>query len=254
MPTTYLFSRRNWRELADVAPASLAATVFFQMWRVRADPYNRIEEGDAVYIGDPSTRRISWEVRVSYLLRTRYRSKREALAALREAYGLYADDLNDYHRDQGRADDGHLLAWAPVVIRKLDVAIPDRIRFGQNGYRELPHSELEELELPRPGRRPRAVPPAWYSVPDPGDAWVFAEPGRRYIPMHVREAVAARDGNRCVGCGAKDRLHLDHIEPFSLGGRSTVENLRLVCAPSNLRRGVRPVHEPLWCVRGTQDG
>ncbi len=59
----------------------------------------------------------------------------------------------------------------------------------------------------------------------------------------LRLRVLDRDGFRCVLCGrspAIERgvvLHLDHIVPFSKGGRTTFENLRTLCASCNQGRG-----------------
>jgi len=62
----------------------------------------------------------------------------------------------------------------------------------------------------------------------------------RYIPADVRHAVEKRDGNRCTyvapdgrRCCETRNLELDHIEPFALGGKSTVQNLRQVCRGHN---------------------
>jgi hypothetical protein len=157
----YLFSRRDMPELARADPAAVAGQVFFQMWRTRANPYNRLSEGDVVYIGDPATRRLSWEVRISALLTGfGYTSTKHALAALRAAYGLYAADLNAYHHD--KAGKGWLLAWAPTVMRRLNVQLPPGVNFGQNGYRLLDETERAHIGLPKPQRTRLAEPPPWY--------------------------------------------------------------------------------------------
>jgi len=62
---------------------------------------------------------------------------------------------------------------------------------------------------------------------------------RRKIPKHIRQTVFERDGFRCIGCGATDDLTLDHIYPWSLGGKDTVENLRLLCRSCNSSKGAR---------------
>ena len=59
-----------------------------------------------------------------------------------------------------------------------------------------------------------------------------------------RRALFARDGWRCVYCGtASGRLTLDHVIPRSRGGGSDWENVVTSCAPCNLRKGNRLLHE-----------
>lgn len=59
----------------------------------------------------------------------------------------------------------------------------------------------------------------------------------RIIPTSVKLEVWARDGGKCVTCGASDELHFDHILPFSRGGTSLkAENVQLLCARHNLAK------------------
>jgi 5-methylcytosine-specific restriction endonuclease McrA len=63
---------------------------------------------------------------------------------------------------------------------------------------------------------------------------------RPSIPRRIREEVLARDGLICGICrGAVEAadVHLDHIEPWSRGGPSTLENLRVTHSLCNIRRG-----------------
>jgi hypothetical protein len=62
---------------------------------------------------------------------------------------------------------------------------------------------------------------------------------RDHIPLELRTAVYSRDGYRCVTCGADRPLSLDHIYPWSLGGKDTIENLQTMCVPCNCRKGAR---------------
>jgi 5-methylcytosine-specific restriction endonuclease McrA len=62
----------------------------------------------------------------------------------------------------------------------------------------------------------------------------------RYIPLEVKWAVWGRDGGRCtfVGengqrCPACSDLDFDHIIPVARGGKSTEDNVRLLCAAHN---------------------
>ena len=61
----------------------------------------------------------------------------------------------------------------------------------------------------------------------------------RVIPSAAKKAVWLRDGGKCVLCGASDETHFDHEIPFSRGGGSTVENVRILCARHNLEKGAR---------------
>ncbi len=59
----------------------------------------------------------------------------------------------------------------------------------------------------------------------------------------LRSMVIARDGGRCVNCGAtpaddpKVKLEVDHIVPWSKGGETVAENLRTTCRSCNRGKG-----------------
>ena len=61
----------------------------------------------------------------------------------------------------------------------------------------------------------------------------------RYVPAAVKREVYARDGGQCafVGpsgrCPARGFLEWHHVEPFSEGGATTVDNLQLRCRAHN---------------------
>jgi len=62
---------------------------------------------------------------------------------------------------------------------------------------------------------------------------------RTPIPTAVKRAVYKRDHGRCRHCGSKQWLEYDHIKPFSLGGKNTVDNLQLLCRRCNEKKGNR---------------
>lgn len=60
---------------------------------------------------------------------------------------------------------------------------------------------------------------------------------RSAIPERVRNEVWRRDQGRCVDCGGRDRLELDHIIPWSKRGSDTARNLELRCERCNRQKG-----------------
>jgi HNH endonuclease/Homing endonuclease associated repeat len=66
---------------------------------------------------------------------------------------------------------------------------------------------------------------------------------KRGIPMKLRYQVLARDCFKCVICGRSPAthagvvLHIDHIIPFSKGGKTILENLRSLCQDCNWGKG-----------------
>ena len=43
---------------------------------------------------------------------------------------------------------------------------------------------------------------------------------------------------KCVGCGDKEKLTIDHIKPVSKGGTDDVSNLQILCSRCNRVKGV----------------
>jgi HNH endonuclease len=67
--------------------------------------------------------------------------------------------------------------------------------------------------------------------------WMSDLPGhRRHIPLEIQRTVRTRD-QVCQVCGATQLLEFDHIVRVREGGLDTVENLRLLCKPCNVKRG-----------------
>ena len=65
--------------------------------------------------------------------------------------------------------------------------------------------------------------------------------GSRTVPEGLRFKVLRRDSFKCQYCGASAqqgaKLQVDHIVPWSQGGRSVMENLRTSCGPCNRGKG-----------------
>lgn len=66
---------------------------------------------------------------------------------------------------------------------------------------------------------------------------------KRTIPLKLRLKVLQRDNFKCVYCGASPatdpniQLHIDHIIPFSKGGKTEFGNLQTLCQNCNWGKG-----------------
>jgi 5-methylcytosine-specific restriction endonuclease McrA len=71
------------------------------------------------------------------------------------------------------------------------------------------------------------------------------EEDRREIKLGLRYEVLKRDRFRCVLCGASPAtqlacvLHVDHVIPYSKGGKTVPENLRTACESCNLGKSAK---------------
>lgn len=59
----------------------------------------------------------------------------------------------------------------------------------------------------------------------------------RYIPAWMVNAVHERD-KVCVKCGSSHKLEINHIIPFSMGGKTELSNLNLLCRNCNQRAAI----------------
>jgi HNH endonuclease len=78
----------------------------------------------------------------------------------------------------------------------------------------------------------------------------------RDVQPGLRLRVYERDRFRCVYCGrgrftnADVELHVDHVHPFSRGGKTEIENLQTLCSTCNLGKSARTdVQAPQDCLR-----
>jgi hypothetical protein len=97
---------------------------------------------------------------------------------------------------------------------------------------DLAAGDVLALVRDRQRRRRRALERAHAALS--GEA---AASRRSPIPHEVRLAVWERDGGRCVECGSRFDIQYDHVIPFSAGGATSVENLQILCAACNRRKG-----------------
>jgi HNH endonuclease len=67
---------------------------------------------------------------------------------------------------------------------------------------------------------------------------------RNRMSASLRYLVLSRDNSCCTSCGATPQthgvtLHVDHIVPVSMGGKTVMSNLQTLCAPCNLGKSNR---------------
>ncbi|MDX1906784.1 MAG: HNH endonuclease [Bacteroidia bacterium] len=66
-----------------------------------------------------------------------------------------------------------------------------------------------------------------------------------------RHNVFKRDRNRCVYCGSREALTIDHVIPRSMGGTDSWENLVTACQRCNARKGNMTPEEAGMTLRQT---
>jgi hypothetical protein len=63
------------------------------------------------------------------------------------------------------------------------------------------------------------------------------QPHRVLIAREVKEEVFRRDRDRCVECGSDFDIQYDHVIPVARGGSNEVDNLQILCATCNRKKG-----------------
>lgn len=91
---------------------------------------------------------------------------------------------------------------------------------------------------------------AWTALPVPAVVRLnrfVRVPFRALVPL-TRRAVFARDGGRCVYCGAP-ATSIDHVQPRSRGGQHVWENVVSACGRCNHDKADRAISELGWRLR-----
>jgi len=60
---------------------------------------------------------------------------------------------------------------------------------------------------------------------------------RQPISEELRNKIFERDNCQCVKCGKTENLTIDHIIPFSVGGKTEEANLETLCRSCNSKKG-----------------
>ena len=61
---------------------------------------------------------------------------------------------------------------------------------------------------------------------------------REHLSASKRKRILLRGKGRCMKCGSKKNLEIDHVVPLARGGSNRLENLQLLCRDCNRMKGV----------------
>lgn len=61
----------------------------------------------------------------------------------------------------------------------------------------------------------------------------------RFADSKMRSLVLAKCEYKCSKCGATENLHIDHIYPYSKGGKTVYNNLTVLCESCNKSKSDR---------------
>lgn len=62
---------------------------------------------------------------------------------------------------------------------------------------------------------------------------------RRALPTHLKTKILKKYNYKCVHCGSKDNLTIDHIKPYIKGGEDKEKNLQVLCRSCNSKKGTK---------------
>ncbi len=71
----------------------------------------------------------------------------------------------------------------------------------------------------------------------------YANVPYRKVPL-TKSNIFKRDGYKCVYCGSKNNLTLDHVVPQSKGGKDSWDNLVTACKRCNAEKGDKIIEVP----------
>ena len=64
----------------------------------------------------------------------------------------------------------------------------------------------------------------------------------RQFDRRTKQAAYEKQGHKCAICGKEfplEKMHADHITPWSKGGHTTPDNCQMLCVDCNLSKGAR---------------
>ena len=151
-------------------------------------------------------------------------------------YGVFNADTSEYNVDTLKKYEkklvGEILLTPTtgveinVVLKRTDI----NGNYQENKSRRFSAGEIKWLidEL----HKKRG---SYYLNPDIWNSIMKVE--RAKVSNKIRFYVFQRDHERCVKCGSRRNLEVDHIYPISKGGKTEMSNLQTLCHRCNVRKG-----------------
>ena len=239
----------------DDPPPSWASWVFFNVWAKRFDPYPRgdgdgLQKGDLLYpiIRDPDDRVIA-ELRVSTVIHEEIKSKKEALRKLECIFG----DSWGFEIHRASKHPKYLFAFNFDVVREINIpcheVLHNRGNFNRSGYIrfdlvEKNHPQIKEwLDESFKSTKKRTLRKAFtlkekYSseIPAPLKRVPIGASTRREIYRVFHDKGSKCENHYCKKPKA-DEYHIDHKNPYVDSQDNSKENLWVLCATCNLKKG-----------------
>ena len=66
------------------------------------------------------------------------------------------------------------------------------------------------------------------------------------ITQEIIDKLLKLSSNRCLKCGSKDKLSIDHIIPVIKNGTNCIDNLQILCLPCNKSKGTKIIDYRLY--------
>ncbi len=141
-------------------------------------------------------------------------------------------------------DPGEGLSWFPRALTESGLPsgavalMANLLTYGNNEGRSLNGIAREVGMCSRTVRRHLNILEnhGWLTYTPPSPAPV--NPGKRR-KMSTKKALAVFDKNgyRCISCGSRKELTVDHIVPITRGGTDDMGNLQTLCRSCNAAKG-----------------
>ena len=172
--------------------------------------------------GDSETEEIEEQFRISFTASSEFREKLNRVRELLPGNISFANLETVFER----LLDEHIERHCPKKIIKR------RTEKAERKIRQQGEKILDSLNLVQDAAK-EIIATMPEKETDPGD--------RRFVSKALREEVLARDEHRCAfvapdgtRCEARTALEIDHVIPWSLGGKTEPSNLRTACRAHNL--------------------